>query len=95
MVENMSGFACPKCGEITLILRGGGGERIAADRGFPFCGSIPTDPKIVEAGDEGSVFVRHFAESPAAGIMREIVRTLFDRSGVPLTGGEPAAAKTI
>ena len=35
------------------------------------------------------------AESPAAGIMREIVRTLFDRSGVPLTGGEPAAAKTI
>jgi len=82
-------------GEITPILRGGAGKRIADDMGVPFCGSIPIDPKIAEAGDEGSVYVRHFAGSPAAGIMREIVRTLFDRSGVPLTGGEPAAAKTI
>jgi hypothetical protein len=79
-------------GEITPILRGGAGKRIAEDMGVPFCGSIPIDPKIAEAGDEGSVYVRHFAGSPAAGIMREIVRTIIDRRGRRPEAGEPAAS---
>jgi NifU-like protein involved in Fe-S cluster formation/MinD-like ATPase involved in chromosome partitioning or flagellar assembly len=73
VVENMSGFACPKCGEITLILRSGGGRRIAEDMHVPFLGSIPMDPKIAEACDSGHVFVHHYAQSHTAKIMLDII----------------------
>jgi len=78
VVENMSGFACPKCGEITPILRTGGGKRIADDMGVPFLGSIPIDPQIAEACDSGRAFVRHYAGSATAEIMRQLVRPIAD-----------------
>jgi len=40
----------------------------------PFLGAIPMDPKIAEAADGGMAFVQHFAESPTAKAMREIVK---------------------
>jgi Mrp family chromosome partitioning ATPase len=81
VVENMSGFACPRCGEITPILRSGGGRRIAEDMRVPFLGSIPMDPKIAEACDEGRPYVASFAESPTAAIMRDIVARLSTSGG--------------
>ena len=76
VVENMSGFVCPKCGEITPILRSGGGQRMAEDMNVPFLGSIPMDPKIAEACDNGQAFVQHFATSPTAAVMRDIIRPI-------------------
>jgi Mrp family chromosome partitioning ATPase len=76
VVENMSGFACPKCGEVTPILRAGGGRVMADEMGVPFLGSIPIDPLIAESGDAGKAFVESAERSPAAGTFREIVRTL-------------------
>jgi ATP-binding protein involved in chromosome partitioning len=76
VVENMSGFACPKCGEISAIFSTGGGKRIAADMGVPFLGSIPMDIAIATSGDSGRPFVRHAAASPTAKIMREIIQPL-------------------
>ena len=76
VVENMSGFVCPKCGEVTPILRSGGGKRIAADMNVPFLGSIPMDPKIAEACDNGKAFVHHYATSPTAAIMRDIIQPI-------------------
>lgn len=76
VVENMSGFACPKCGEVTPILRAHGGRVMAEEMGVPFLGSIPIDPLIAELGDEGKAFVESAASSPAAGAFREIVREL-------------------
>ena len=73
VVENMSGFICPKCGELTLILRSGGGKRLATDMGVPFMGAIPIDPQIAEACDDGLVFLQHFSASPTAEIMRGII----------------------
>jgi ATP-binding protein involved in chromosome partitioning len=72
VVENMSGFACPKCGEITMILRSGGGRRIAEDMGAPFLGSIPMDPKIAEACDGGQPFIHQYAATSTADIIRNI-----------------------
>jgi ATP-binding protein involved in chromosome partitioning len=74
VVENMSGFACPKCGEVTPILLSGAGERIAEDMNVPFLGSIPMDPKIAEACDSGRAFIHHYAATPTADIMWRIVR---------------------
>ncbi|MBN2085539.1 MAG: P-loop NTPase [Anaerolineales bacterium] len=78
VVENMSGFACPKCGEVTQILPSGGGRRIAEDMSVPFLGAIPMDPKIAEACDNGHAFLRQYAPSPTAMIMREIIRPVLE-----------------
>jgi Mrp family chromosome partitioning ATPase len=76
VVENMSGFACPKCGEITPILSSGGGQRMAQDMDVPFLGSIPIDPQIAESGDRGRAYVSQYAASPTASIMREIIKSI-------------------
>jgi Mrp family chromosome partitioning ATPase/predicted Fe-Mo cluster-binding NifX family protein len=76
VIENMSGFACPKCGEITPILRSGGGRQISEDMGVPFLGSIPMDPDVVEAGDSGTVYVESGDSTPAAKAMAGIVESV-------------------
>jgi Mrp family chromosome partitioning ATPase len=53
VVENMSGFTCPNCGEVVDIFSCGGGEAMAEDMGVPFLGRIPLDPAISRSGDEG------------------------------------------
>lgn len=53
VVENMAGFVCPCCGTETRIFKGLSGEELAAHFGVPFLGSVPLDPKVSEAGDEG------------------------------------------
>jgi ATP-binding protein involved in chromosome partitioning len=73
VVENMNGFACPKCGEVTQILPAGGGRNIAEDMGVPFLGSIPIDPKIAEACDSGKAFIYQYAKTPTAEIMRNLI----------------------
>jgi len=53
IVENMSGFICPKCGEELDLFGKGGGEKAAKDLNVPFLGSIPIDIEMRKAGDEG------------------------------------------
>ncbi len=76
VVENMSGFVCPKCGEVTKILCSGGGRRIAEDMDVPFLGSIPMDPKIAEACDSGRAFLRQYAATSTAEIIRNIFHSV-------------------
>jgi Mrp family chromosome partitioning ATPase len=78
VVENMSGFACPHCGEVTSVFRSGAGRRIAEDMDVPYLGSIPMDPKVAEASDAGQPFIHSYAASPTAGIIQEIIRPIED-----------------
>jgi len=78
VVENMSGFVCPKCGEITQILPEGGGKKIASDMNVPFLGAIPMDPAVSRSGDSGKVFIYHESKSPTAIIMQKIIDQIFD-----------------
>lgn len=57
VVENMSGFVCPHCGEVTHIFKQGGGKAMAEDMKVPFLGAIPLDPGIGAASDEGRPYV--------------------------------------
>lgn len=43
VIENMSGYICPCCGEISNIFSKGGGEVMASECGVPFLGSVPID----------------------------------------------------
>ncbi len=57
VVENMSGYACPKCGNVDDLFGSGGGETLAAEMNVPFLGKIPLDPRVVVAGDQGKPFL--------------------------------------
>ncbi|NLV32658.1 MAG: Mrp/NBP35 family ATP-binding protein [Acidobacteria bacterium] len=53
IVENMSYFQCPKCGERTPIFSHGGGSATASRYGVPFLGEVPLDVSLREGGDAG------------------------------------------
>lgn len=46
VIENMSGYMCPCCGEISNIFSKGGGEIMASECGVPFLGSVPIDTTL-------------------------------------------------
>jgi ATP-binding protein involved in chromosome partitioning len=73
VVENMSGFICPHCGQKTEIFQSGGGVQMAKDMNVDFLGSIPIDPKIGVDADKGSPFVVSYPDSEASKIFNEIV----------------------
>ncbi len=66
VIENMSGFVCPHCGQTTDIFKSGGGEKMAEEMDIPFLGRIPLDPMIAQASDEGTPYINAFAESESA-----------------------------
>jgi Mrp family chromosome partitioning ATPase/predicted Fe-Mo cluster-binding NifX family protein len=73
VVENMSGFACPKCGEVTDIFTTGGGERMAAEMDVPFLGKIPIDPNVGKACDAGTPFVYHYSKTETAKAFERVI----------------------
>jgi ATP-binding protein involved in chromosome partitioning len=73
IVENLSSYICPHCGEKVDIFQHGGGRRMAQDTDVPFLGSIPIDPKIGKEADKGIPFVTIDKESPATKAFMEIV----------------------
>ena len=87
VIENMSGFVCPKCGEETQIFKTGGGERMAREMGVPFLGRIPIDPQIVSATDSGQSYLQAYRDSPAA--------TAFSKAIEPILNMEKASKSTV
>jgi ATP-binding protein involved in chromosome partitioning len=53
IIENMSVFTCPKCGENTPIFGHDGAKQQAAAIGIPFLGAIPLDITIRQSADKG------------------------------------------
>lgn len=74
IVENMSYFACPHCGEHSHIFDHGGAEREAARLEVPFLGAVPLQGKIRETSDQGNPIVISAPESPEAQCYLEIGR---------------------
>jgi len=79
VVENMSGFVCPKCGEVTEIFKSGGGEKMAREMNVPILGRIPIEPGIVAACDSGNPYVLADPESETAKAFEQIVSPLLER----------------
>jgi len=82
VVENMSSFPCPHCGEpIDLFGIGGGAlvaETISTQLGtsVPLLGQVPFDVALREGGDSGSPLVLSHPDAPAAVALRQIAETL-------------------
>lgn len=73
IIENMSGFICPHCGNSVEIYKSGGAERLAESYKVPFLGRIPIDPKISSTADEGKPFMLFYPESEPAKAFSKIV----------------------
>ncbi len=54
MVENMAGYQCPHCGEVSDPFGAGGAEAAAKTMGMPFLGRIPLDIEIRKSSDGGT-----------------------------------------
>ncbi len=89
VIENMSWFACPHCGEPTRIFGEGGGQEAADTLGVPLIGQIPIEPRLREGGDEGRPIVVREPDSPAAQALvdaaRAVAQVTRSKVGKPLT----------
>jgi len=88
LVENMAGYQCPHCGEVSDPFGSGGAEAAAKTMGIPFLGRIPLRVSIREASDAG--------RPPAAGageeanIFRDLADRLLDRIESTVRTGLPS-----
>ena len=72
IVENMSFFECPKCGEISHVFSHGGGVKTAERYGVSFLGNVPLTTALREGGDAGKPIVAVTPDAPAAEAFRQI-----------------------
>jgi ATP-binding protein involved in chromosome partitioning len=72
LVENMSTFVCPHCGQPSNIFGHGGARAEAVRLGVPFLGEVPLTLAIRETSDEGRPVVATDPTSPAGEAFREI-----------------------
>ncbi|KAL1669177.1 MRP-like protein [Schizophyllum commune] len=55
LIENMSGYVCPCCGEVSNVFSTGGGEDMAKREGLRLLGSLPVDTELVTLLDAAAV----------------------------------------
>jgi ATP-binding protein involved in chromosome partitioning len=87
IIENMSYFLCPHCGERTEIFSHGGARQEAARLDTEFLGEVPLDLAIRETSDEGRPIAVSDPSSPYALLFREIAARLWQKisgEGAPL-----------
>ena len=84
IVENMSGFVCPKCTHRSQVFKPttGGARALAKEVGVPFLGAVPLDPRIGMACDYGESFFDNFPDSPACAALEQVVAGVRKQLGV-------------
>ena len=95
VIENMSYFLCPHCGERVDIFGRDGGQRIAQKYGLDFLGDIPVDPSVRIGGDDGVPVVAGMPESAPAQRFIEVARGLAGKISVQNIGGAGAMSINI
>jgi len=81
IVENMSTFACPHCGQHTSIFGDQGGQRLAEEYGVPLLARLPLDPETRVGGDEGTPITVRRPDSPQALAFRDLAAAVTMRLG--------------
>jgi ATP-binding protein involved in chromosome partitioning len=92
IVENMSYFICPHCGERTEVFGHGGAPEMADELGVDFLGEIPLHPGVRSASDVGVPIVEADPESPVAQAFIAIAQKVAARTSVQHFFTEEAVA---
>ncbi len=82
VVENMSAFVCPHCGQSSPIFAEGGAERLAKEFQAPVLAQIPLDIRIREQGDAGVPLVAAASDSPQAAAYGDLATAVMERLDV-------------
>jgi ATP-binding protein involved in chromosome partitioning len=90
IVENMSYFLCPHCGERSDIFSHGGGERTSERYQVPFLGRVPLETGIREGGDAGTPVVVSDPAGVAGAAFKEMARALAARVSTVNLTDEPS-----
>ena len=93
VLENMSGLVCPTCNTVIDVFKRGGGEKMAKEMNVPFLGTIPIEPQIVEASDNGQPFVYHYAKTPAAAAFTAAIKPIMTMEAPVSAEPEEAASE--
>ena len=86
VIENMAGFACPHCGEITDVFGSGGGQAVAdaltrvTGATVPVLGEVPIDPRLRQGGDHGIPLVLSDPDAAASRQLTAVADALVSRS---------------
>ncbi|MGH7743161.1 MAG: Mrp/NBP35 family ATP-binding protein, partial [Candidatus Eiseniibacteriota bacterium] len=86
MIENMSYFTCPNCGERHNVFSSESAEERALAMGLPFLGSIPLHPDVRAGGDSGRPIVAGKPESEYARAFSRIAGHLAQRVSIQTLG---------
>jgi ATP-binding protein involved in chromosome partitioning len=78
IIENMSTFVCPHCGEETDIFKKDGGKKTADLLGTAFLGAIPLDPQIVLGGDAGVPISVSHPRGPHGDAFRRVAESVVE-----------------
>tara|TARA_Y100001933_G_scaffold256482_1_gene301209 strand:+ start:581 stop:1696 length:1116 start_codon:yes stop_codon:yes gene_type:complete len=81
IVENMSYFLCPNCGERSDIFAHGGAAQAATQIGVDFLGEIPLEMAIREGGDNGTPIVAADPEGDYSRAYRAIAESVWAKVG--------------
>jgi ATP-binding protein involved in chromosome partitioning len=88
VIENMSWFVCPHCGEREVVFGEGGGAQAAETLGVPLLAQVPLVPALRAGGDAGRPIVLSDPDSPAGEALRtaarEVARLTRTKVGKPL-----------
>ncbi len=79
VVENMSAFVCPTCGDSHDIFAAGGGQRLADEYDLPLLSRIPLEPSIRDAGEVGEPIV--YSEHEPASTFKTLAADVMDHVG--------------
>ena len=81
LIENMSGYVCPCCGEISNVFSTGGGEEMARKEQLRFLGSLPVDTELVtllDGGQGSAELLGGYAKTASAKLFVEIINGVFE-----------------
>lgn len=78
LVENMSGFICPHCGEKSDIFKSGGAEKLAKKTGVPVLVKIPFEPLVVIGGDAGKPHLLEYPDSAISQAMQQVATAVIE-----------------
>lgn len=82
IIENMSEFVCPHCGESYRLFGEGVTQKAADEFGIQHLGSLPLDPRIISLSDKGTPFVVEDPDSKAAKAFGQVVEQLSNKMGM-------------
>jgi ATP-binding protein involved in chromosome partitioning len=76
LIENMSGYSCPHCGEMIELFGSGGGEKTANQMGIRFLGKVPFDPQMVACSDSGICYQDTHNDSAVTKAFTDVADTM-------------------